>query len=63
MSISRTRGLVILVVSLVGAWFLCVFMPFTALPSAGYAVALPVITVPGEVIHYNWLPGLNLPNT
>ena len=59
----RTRGLVFLVVGVVAAWFLCVFLPFTALPNSGIAIGLPVITVPGEIIHYNWLGGFDLTNT
>lgn len=63
MSNPRIRGLVFLGVAGVAAWFFCVFLSFTALPGGGFGIGLPVITVPGEVIHYNWLPGFNLPNT
>jgi F0F1-type ATP synthase membrane subunit a len=59
----RIRGLVFLAVGLVAAWFLCVFLPFTALPNTGLGVGMPVITVPGETIHYNWIGNFNLPNT
>jgi len=55
--------LIFLVVGLVAAWFFCVLLPFSALPAAGLGVGMPVITVPGEIIHYNWLGGFDLPNT
>jgi len=60
---TRVRGLVFLVVGLVAAWFFCVFLPFSALPAAGLGVGMPVITVPGEVVYYNWIGDLNLTNT
>jgi F0F1-type ATP synthase membrane subunit a len=59
----RIRGLVFLAVGSLLAWFLCVFPSFTALPNAGLAIALPVITVPGEVVHYNWIGSFHLTNT
>lgn len=63
MSNPRIRGLIFLVVGSVAAWFLCVFIPFTALPNAGLSIAMPVITVPGEVVHYKWIGDYNLTNT
>lgn len=59
----RIRGLVFFGVGLVVAWFACVLLPFTVLPNAGLSVALPVIQVPGETVHYRWLGGFNLTNT
>lgn len=60
---SRIRGLVFLVVGLVIAWFACVLLPFTVLPNTGLSPALPVIEVPGETVHYQWIGGFNLTNT
>lgn len=60
----RIRGLVFFVVGLIVAWFACVWLPFTVLPNAGLSVALPVIQVPGESVHYGWwFWGGNLTNT
>lgn len=59
----RIRGLIFLAVGGVLAWFLCVFLPFTALPSAGLSIAMPVITVPGEIVVYKWIGDFDLPNT
>ncbi len=60
----RIRGLVFFGIGLVVAWFACVLLPFTVLPAAGLSVALPVIQVPGESVHYGWwFWGGNLTNT
>ena len=59
----RVRGLVIFGGMLVVAIFFCILPVFSWMPGSGSAVALPVITVPGEVVHYNWLFGVNLTNT
>ncbi len=50
---ARTRGIITFVVMVVFAAVVCGWIPFTLMPANGVAVALPVITVPGEVI-----PGL-----
>jgi F0F1-type ATP synthase membrane subunit a len=60
---TRVRGLitfgVILAVAIVG----CVLLPFVVMPGAGTGVALPVITVPGEVVVEGGLFGVDLTNT
>ncbi len=63
MSNPRIRGLVFLVVGLAIAWFACALLPFTVLPNAGLSPALPVIEVPGETVHYQWIGNYNLTNT
>ncbi len=55
----RLRGLVFLAIGLVLAWLICVWLPFTVLPNAGIAPALPVITVPPEIVVYGALPITN----
>ncbi|MFZ4815683.1 MAG: F0F1 ATP synthase subunit A [Phototrophicaceae bacterium] len=59
----RIRGLVFLVIGLIFAWFACVFLPYIALPGAGLSIAIPVITVPGEIVYYNWIGSFDLTNT
>ncbi len=58
MSNPRTRGLVIFGIILFVAVVFCGLMPFVILPSWGMGIALPVITVPGEVLNdTGWFGG------
>jgi F0F1-type ATP synthase membrane subunit a len=58
----RQRGCLTLLIILAVA-VACALLPFAILPGMGIGVALPVITVPGEVVVSNFLPGFNLTNT
>ncbi len=61
---ARIRGLLIFGIIIAVAVIFCGLLPFVWLPSMGYGMALPVITVPGEVVSYGALPGgVNLTNT
>lgn len=61
---ARVRGLIIFAVIVAVAVVACGLLPFVWLPAAGVGMALPVITVPGEVVSYGALPGgVNLTNT
>ena len=60
---TRQRGIITFVVMLVVAIVGCVLLPFIVMPSAGIAVALPIIEVPGEVVVEGGLFGINLTNT
>lgn len=51
---TNQRGLVIFVVILVAAIVFCGIVPFSLLPNNGAAIAIPVITVPGEPYLKNW---------
>jgi F0F1-type ATP synthase membrane subunit a len=55
----RVRGLIFLAVGVIVAWLICVWLPFTVLPNAGISPALPVITVPPEIVVYGSLPITN----
>ena len=63
MSNPKIRGLVIFVVGVIVSWFACVFLPYVWMPSLGLSIALPVITVPGEIVHTNWIGDYDLTNT
>jgi len=60
---TRTRGLIAFGVILFVAIVICGWIPFTLMPNAGVAVALPVITVPAEIVAPGGFFGLNLTNT
>jgi F0F1-type ATP synthase membrane subunit a len=61
---ARIRGLIIFGVIIAVAVVFCGMLPFVWLPAAGFGMALPIITVPGEVITVGALPGgVNLTNT
>jgi len=61
---ARVRGLIIFVVMVVFAAFFCAYVPFSLMPSNTVGMALPVITVPGEVLIKGGLPGgVDLTNT
>ncbi len=55
------RTVIIAAIAVAIAWFLCVFTPFTLLPSLGISPAMPVIEVPGEVVYT--FGSINLTNT
>ena len=58
------RGLLILIGVIVFVGVFCFWIPFILLPGAGIGVALPVISVPGEILIRNWLgDGFHLTNT
>ncbi|MEL6270154.1 MAG: F0F1 ATP synthase subunit A [Chloroflexota bacterium] len=63
MSNPRIRGLVFLVVGIAVATLLCAMPAFVWLPQAGLSTALPVIEVPGETVHYQFIGNFNLTNT
>lgn len=50
MSSTTRRGLIILAVLVVVTAVFCFWVPFVFFPAQGHAVALPVITVPGETL-------------
>lgn len=60
---TRQRGFIALGVILFVAIVFCGLIPFVWMPSMGIGVALPVITVPGEVVQSDFLPGWNLTNS
>ncbi len=60
---ARIRGLIIFLVIIFVAVFFCAYIPFVAMPSAGVGIALPVITVPGEVVVEGGFFGVDLTNT
>ena len=60
---ARTRGLIVFGGILFVAIVFCGLIPFVAMPGSGFAVALPVIEVPGEVIIEDFFLGVNLTNT
>lgn len=45
---TNQRGIIVLIAALVFGAIFCVWIPFMLLPQNGQAVAMPVITVPGE---------------
>ncbi len=61
----NTRGLVIFIGILIAAVLFCGLVPFLLLPKAGIAMALPVITVPGEKLctDCGGVKGLTITNT
>ncbi len=60
---TRRNGLIVFFGILVVAGFACVWLPFFGLPGAGIGMALPIITVPGEVVVEGGFFGLPLTNT
>jgi F0F1-type ATP synthase membrane subunit a len=60
---AASRGLIIFVGLVLFVAVLCVWLPFTFLPSIGAGVALPVISLPAEVLVGNILPGFDFTNT
>jgi len=60
---TRQRGFITLGVILFVAIVFCGLIPFVWMPSNGIGVALPVITVPGEVVQADFLPGWDLTNS
>ncbi|MCU0498552.1 MAG: F0F1 ATP synthase subunit A [Anaerolineae bacterium] len=64
MSPTQTRGCFTFLGLILFVAVFCVLTPFFIMPGLGFAVALPIITVPGEAVVYNgWLFGSNLTNT
>jgi F-type H+-transporting ATPase subunit a len=57
------KGIVIFVVMIIVAVIFCYFVPFVVLPSIDAAMALPVISVPGEILVEDFAFGMNLTNT
>lgn len=59
------KGLVVLLVMLAVAAVFCGIVPFVLMPGAGVGMALPAITVPGEVLWKDFLgiKGLDITNT
>ena len=60
---TRANGCLVLLGIVVVAAVFCGVIPFVIMPGLGIGVGMPVITVPGEVLQENFLPGLNLTNT
>jgi len=60
---ARTRGLIVFGGILFVAIIFCGVIPFVVMPGSGFAVALPVITVPGEIITPDFFLGVDLTNT
>jgi F0F1-type ATP synthase membrane subunit a len=60
---ARIRGLVIFAVIVVVAVFACGILPFVMMPGWNIAMALPIITVPGEIVTEGGLFGVDLTNT
>jgi len=60
---TRQRGFISLGIILFVAIVFCGLIPFVWMPSMGIGVALPVITVPGEVVQADFLPGWDLTNS
>jgi len=60
---ARIRGLIIFLVIIFVAVFFCAYIPFVAMPGAGIGIALPVITVPGEIVVEGGFFGVDLTNT
>lgn len=60
---TRLRGLIVFLVIILVAVVFCAYIPFVAMPNAGIGIALPVITVPGEVVVENGFFGIDLTNT
>lgn len=63
MSNPRVRGLVIFGIILFVAVVFCGLLPFVILPGMGMGIALPIITVPGEVLNSTAWFGSPLVNT
>ena len=63
MSNPRARGCLLFVAIVAVVVVVCGLIPFVILPSAGLAMALPVIAVPGEVVTEGGLFGIDLTNT
>lgn len=57
------RGLLVLAAIIGFVALVCVWLPFTFLPSIGAGVALPVISLPAEVLAGNVLPDFDFTNT
>ena len=57
------KGIVIFLVMIAAAVVFCGIIPFMVLPSIDSAMALPVISVPGEILVKDFAFGLNLTNT
>ncbi len=60
---TRANGCLVLLGIVVVAAVFCGIIPFVIMPGLGVGVGMPVITVPGEVLQKNFLPGLDLTNT
>lgn len=60
---AAARGLIVFVGLVAFVAIFCIWLPFTFLPSIGAGVALPVITLPAEVLVGNVLPGFDFTNT
>jgi|GEM_PF-42358 len=60
---ARVRGLIIFVVIVVFAVVFCGLVPFSIMPANTVGMALPVISVPGEVVSPGLLGGVDLTNT
>ncbi len=60
---TRVRGLIVFLVIILVAVVFCAYIPFVAMPAAGIGIALPVITVPGEVVVEGGFFGVDLTNT
>ncbi|MBO9309169.1 MAG: F0F1 ATP synthase subunit A [Chloroflexi bacterium] len=60
---AAARGFIIFVGLVAFVAIFCVWVPFTFLPSIGAGVALPVISLPAEVLVGNILPGFDFTNT
>jgi len=63
MSNPRARGCLLFIAIVAVVVVVCGLIPFVILPSAGLAMALPVIAVPGEVVTEGGLFGIDLTNT
>lgn len=63
MSNPRARGCLIFLAIVVVAVLFCGVIPFVVMPGAGVGMALPVITVPGEIVSEGALFGVDLTNT
>ncbi|MCD4687096.1 MAG: F0F1 ATP synthase subunit A [Anaerolineae bacterium] len=59
------RGVIILLGIIFVTVFFCGVIPFVVMPNAGYGMALPVVSVPGEILEKDFLgiSGFNLTNT
>lgn len=60
---TRANGCLILLGIIAVAVVFCGIIPFVVMPGLGIGVGMPIITVPGEVLQENFLPGLDLTNT
>jgi len=61
---ANQRGLIMFVIMVAVTVFFCGILPFTIMPNNGFAMALPVIQVPGEYFIKDWpSPQFELVNT